>query len=221
MQRLVAYRIEEAGVKMTQDVNCRYVDGVFSPLEVEAMTGVSPVLQRTWKQRGFLVQNKTARASLSVREVAQIATLQIASQGVPVELAYVREAAAAAVPSILWFASSDKEAWEIQGSTEQKAAFRRGLASANKSGLMGLDKALGVTAQNMGRYVVLHSNEYDFVNELEAVFEAEDTPVSLILDLFAIANRLVRSPKRRGAMMVATDIEVGAKRPDLPFPPGR
>jgi hypothetical protein len=203
---------------MPQDVYCRYIDSDFSPQEVEAMTGVSQVLQRTWKQRGFFSVRKHARASFSAHEVTQIMMLQIASQNVPVELKFVQEAVAAAVPAVLWFALSEDKAWDIDGTPEQKAAFKRAIASDNKSGLQFLDKFLGLKSEHIGRYVVLRPDSWEFVNELDAVFEDEGSPVGVVLDLFAVAKKLVKSPKRPRGLMVATDIEIGGKRIVLPFP---
>jgi hypothetical protein len=203
---------------MPHDVYCHYANGNFSTLEVEAMTGVSPVLQRTWKQRGFLSRRKTARASFSAPEVVEIMALQIASQSVPVEMKFVQEAVAAAVPAVLWFALTYDKAWDVEGTPEQKAVFRRALASDNKGGLPLLDKVLDLRGEHVGRYVLLRPDCWEFVNKLDGAFEDENSPVGIVLDLFAVAKKLVNSPKRPRGLMVATNIETSSRRFAIPFP---
>jgi hypothetical protein len=205
---------------MSQNVYCRYVDGVFTPLEVEAMTDIVPVLQRTWKQRGYLRHHKHARASFNAHEVANIMALQIASQSLPVEMKFVHEAVAAAVPSILWFALSYETAWDFEGTAEQKSAVKKAIASDNKVGLQYLDKVLGLKKEQFGRYILLRSGGWEFVNSVDRTFDDEMTTAALVIDLIAIGRRLAKSPKRPRGLIIATDIEIGHKQ-DAPHVPAK
>jgi hypothetical protein len=203
---------------MTQNIHCRFVDGVFTPQEVEAMTGIVPVLQRTWKQRGYIRHHTHVHARLTVHELAQIMALQFASQSIPVEMKFVHEAVAEAAPSILWFALFDVRAWDIDGTAEQKAIFKRALDSDNAEPLR-LESAVGLNREKFGRYIVLRPEEWEFVNDLNDTFADERTPAAVVIDLVAIAKRLVESRKRPRGLIRVTDIRVGKiaplrRRPD-------
>jgi hypothetical protein len=187
-------------------VYCQYADGVFTPEEVEAMTGIAPVTQRTWNARGLLMERKAGRGRFSAHEVAHLWALQVASLSLRVELSFMYEAVADAVPSILWWALSDEKAWDIEGNTEQKAAFRRALASANKEGLALLDQAVGVRRERFGRYLVRCADRWELVYNMEDFFSGEEDQAALVLDLFAVSNKLVASPKRPRGLMVASEI---------------
>lgn len=197
---------------MARDVYCRYLDSYFTAEEIEAVTGVVPALQRTWKQRGFLRQGKHARGRLTAHDLVQIMTLQIASQSLRVEMNFVHEGVAAAVPPILWYALSNIKAWDVDGTTEQKAAFKESVASDNMKDLPYLDKLIGLKPGELARYVLFLSEGPKFVGSLDDAFDDENTPAGLALDLMAIAKKLVKSPERPRGLFVATDIEVGKRQ---------
>jgi hypothetical protein len=199
------------------EVNCRYTDGVFTPEEIEAMTGVSPVTQRTWKARGLLgPRDKIGRGGFSAHDVVLFWALQTASQVLRVELSFVHDAIADAVPSILWWALSNEKAWDIEGTADQKAAFRRALSSADKEDLLLLDMAVGVKRERFGRYLVRYADGWKLVFDMEDFFSAEAEQAVLVLDLFAVANKLVASAKRPRGLMVAS--EIGDRPPPLRLP---
>jgi hypothetical protein len=197
---------------MPQEINCRFIDAVFTPMEVEAMTGVTPLLQRTWKRRGFLGQRKRVRASLTAHEVAQIMALQVASQTLPFELKTVQEAVSDAVPSILWYAlAQGAGVWDIEGTPAQKAALKKAIEIEDMRGLQYLDKMVGIKSDQFGRYMVRHKGGWTFVQDLNAAFEESDPTVALVLNLSAIGIMLANAPKRPRGLIIATDIEIGPR----------
>ena len=197
-------------------VYCRYTDGVFTPKEVEAITGVSTVTQRAWKARGLLMEPRAGRASFSAHELVNFMALQIASQNLRVELSFVHEAIAQAVPSILWWALNYEKAWDVEGSPEQKALFKRALDSTDKENLVSLDLALGVRRERFGRFLMRYAGEWQLVFDLADIFDPEEIAAVVVLDLFAVGNALVESPKRPRGLMIASDI--GSRAPPLRAP---
>jgi hypothetical protein len=188
------------------EIYCQYADGVFTPEEVEAMTGIAPVTQRTWNARGLLMERKAGRGRFSAHEVAHLWALQVASLSLRVELTFMYKAIVDAVPSILWWALSDESAWDYEGNSEQKAAFKRALASPNKEGLPLLDQAVGVKRDMFGRYLVRSADDWKLVYDMEHFFSAEEDQAALVLDLFAVSNKIVASPRRPRGLMVASEI---------------
>lgn len=199
------------------DVYCRYESGRFTPEEIEAMTGISPVTQRTWKTRGLLGERKVfQRASFGAHDLALFWTLQTVSQSLKVELNFVHEAVASAVPSLLWWALSNEKAWDIEGTAEQKTAFKRALASTDKENLPFLSLIVGVKREMFGRYLIVHAEKWHLLFDIEDFFDAEAVQAVLVLDLFAVANKLVASPKRPRGLMVAS--EIGDRPPPFRSP---
>ncbi len=194
------------------DVYCRYIDGVFAPREVEAMTGVSALLQRTWQRRGFLGPRKVGRAALNAHELAQVMALQIAAQTLKADLKFIHEAVSDAAPAILYFALAHKKAWDVEGTREQQAAFKKVIAEEDMNGLYYLDKMVGFRQDHHSRFLVRRAEDWLFTADLHGMFDDQDIGGAIVLDLMEIGRRIADSPQRPRALIIATDIEIGGRR---------
>lgn len=191
------------------EIHCRYTDAIFSPAEVQAMTGASVLLQNTWRRRGFLRTRTHGRASFNAREVAQILALRYLGQELQIGLDFVSGTAEKAAPLILWFALLTRRdsAWEIEepATHEQKVAFKKAI-EADLDGLPYIDKMIGVKRSDVRGYLVRTPTSSEFFARLSEPFETGDLNGAIFIDLEALGRQLAESTKR--PFIIVSDMEL-------------
>jgi hypothetical protein len=193
---------------VAQILSYGHQDAVFTPSEVEAITGVSPLLQRTWRRRGFLGEQLRGPGTCTAHELAQVMGLQIAAQNLNVDLKFVHEGVRQAAPAILFYALGYAQAWDIQGTPEEVAAFEEHIKREVMYGLQYLHKMVDLRKEHWGRYFVRRKDSWSFELNLDAFFDGEDTTSAIVLDLMAIGKALAESPDRSRALITVNNIQV-------------
>lgn len=189
-------------------IKCRIRENLWSAAETADLTGVNPLLQRAWRNRGFLGTRRHSRGLTSF-EVAQLRTLRtIRDRGVDLEQA---APIAERARDVLWFAVSHDPHRLIQplGSFDQQAAFRDGLETMidGPSGdLAFLKGAVNIRNRNVVRFVAALKDHQIAIADLSSIFDGEDEEAALILDLLVIGRRLAERASR--PLLLADNITV-------------
>lgn len=194
-------------------VRCRIRESLWSAAETADLTGVNPLLQRAWRNRGFLGERRHSRGLTSF-EVAQLRTLRIIrDRGVDLDQA---APVAERARDVLWFAVSHDPHRLIQplGSFDQQAAFRQGLEGLI-DGVTGnlnlLKSAVNIQNRKVVRYVAALQGNQIATADPSSIFDSEDEEAALILDLLAIGRRLAERAPR--ALLLADNITANAEPP--------
>lgn len=189
-------------------IRCRIRENLWTASEAAELSGVNPLLQRAWRNRGFLGERRYSRG-LSSFEVAQLRTLRtIRDRGVDLEQA---APIAERARDVLWFAVSHDPHRLIEplGSLDQQSAFRRGLeemVEGVSGDLAFLNSALNIRNRNVVRYVASLDGHQTAVADLSAIFDGEDEEAALILDLLVIGRRLGESAHK--PLLLADNISI-------------
>lgn len=193
-------------------VKCRIRESIWTASEAADLSGVNPLLQRAWRNRGFLGERRHSRGLTSI-EVAQLRTLRtIRDRGVDLEQA---APIAGSARDVLWFAVSHDPQRLIQpvGTFDQQRAFRNAL-EANISGVLGdlgfLKGAVGIHDRGIVRFVAALEAAQVPVADLSLVFDGEDEEAAFILDLLVIGRRLAE--RAAGPLFLADKIIVDASQ---------
>lgn len=179
-------------------VRCKVRENVWSAAEAAEVTGVSPLVQRAWRNRGFLGARRHARGLTSM-EVAQVRTLKIVKdRGVDLDQA---APIAERARDVLWFAVSHDPLRLIEplGTFDQQRAFKSALKTA-VDGVEGdlalIAKAVSIRGRGAVRFVAAIENDQIALSSLGDIFDAEEEEAALILDLLVIGRRLAELSSR-------------------------
>ena len=165
-----------------------YREGLFTPAEAAACTGLSPAMQRNWRQAGHLPARTTGVALFGPRDLATI-RLMVLLREVGLGPALSRPVAEEAAPSVVWLALTDHpETWTVAGPPEAADAYRQRLETLG-------DRNLRDMAGLMGRafaYGVAQGKTVQFFSEIDSETFNEDDEVESVIKLGAIAARIAR-----------------------------
>ncbi len=193
-------------------VRCKIRENIWSAAEAAELTGVNPLLQRAWRNRGFLGPRQHPRGLTAV-EIAQLRTLKIVKdRGVDLEQA---APLAERARDVLWFAISHDPFRLIEpvGGFDQQRAFNSALEAA-VNGVDGdlslITKALSIRDRPVVRFVAAIDDEQVAVASLSDIFDPEETETALILDLLVIGRRLAEQSIR--PLLLAHDITIDHSR---------
>lgn len=188
--------------------HCRYDDAVFSPAEVEDFTGVSPLLQRTWRRRGFLRDRQHGRAGFNAREIAQVMTLQYLGQTLMLDLEFASEAVEKAAPVVLWHAlhRSKPSPWDIRGTPAEQTAFREAIAAADLFDVDYIDRMVGVKKGEIHPFLVITPKRSDFADSFDDAFPDGSIPGAIVLDLMALGRQLGQAVPK--PLIIVSNIDI-------------
>ena len=164
-----------------------YREALFTPAQAADMTGLSPAMQRNWRQAGHIAARTTETALFAPRELAAI-RIMVVLRDVGLGPALSRSIAEQAAPSVIWLALGDHPStWNVAGDAEQAAAYRDRLEVhlgdwhlRTMAGLTGPAFTFGVA-----RGKVVH-----LVHEInDEAFDADDE-VESVVKLRAVAKRI-------------------------------
>ncbi len=179
-------------------VKCAISENVWTAAEAADVTGVNPLLQRAWRNRGFLGQRRHARG-LTSHDVAQLRTLKtLRDRGVDLDRA---APIADCAPDVLWFAvmQDPQRLIEPVGTLNQRAAFHRALQHAHNDVLGDLSffkNAVSIRDRGVVRFVAALEHEQIAVADLSTVFDSEVEEAAIVLDLLVIGRRLAEQAVR-------------------------
>ena len=179
-------------------VKCSIAETVWTAAEAFDVTGVNPLVQRAWRNRGFLGMRRHARG-LTSRDVAQLRTLKtLRDRGVDLEQA---APIADRAPDVLWFAvmHAPHRLIEPVGTRDQQAAFQLALRHAHDDvdgDLSFFQDALAIRGRSVVRFVAAVEGEQLPVANLSTVFDSEEEEAAIILDLLVIGRRLAEQATR-------------------------
>ena len=165
-----------------------YREGLFTPAEAAACTGLSPAMQRNWRQAGHLPARTTGVALFSPRDLAMI-RLMVVLREVGLGPALSRPVAEEAASSVVWLALADQpETWAVAGPPDEAHAYRQRL---EKMGDRHLRDMAGLTGRALA-YGVAQGGAVQFFSEIDdETFNADDE-VESVIKLRAIAARIAR-----------------------------
>ncbi|MEN5169473.1 MerR family transcriptional regulator [Brevundimonas pondensis] len=179
-------------------VKCAISENVWTAAEAADVTGVNPLLQRAWRNRGFLGQRRHARG-LTSHDVAQLRTLKtLRDRGVDLDRA---APIADCASDVLWFAvmQDPQRLIEPVGTLNQRAAFHRALQHAHNDVLGDLSffkNAVSIRDRGVVRFVAALEYEQIAVADLSTVFDSEVEEAAIVLDLLVIGRRLAEQAVR-------------------------
>ena len=184
------------GVSMI--VTCAINETVWTAAEAAEVTGVNPLLQRAWRNRGFLGERRHARG-LTSHDVAQLRILKtLRDRGVDLDQA---APIADCAPDVLWFAvmHDPRRLIEPVGTSDQQAAFQAALHHAHDGAVGDLSffkRAVSIHERGVVRFIAALQHEQMAVADLSSVFDAEDEEAAIVLDLLVIGRRLAEQAIR-------------------------
>jgi hypothetical protein len=197
-------------------VKCTISENIWTAAEAADVTGVNPLLQRAWRNRGFLRRRQHARG-LTSHDVAQLRTLKtLRDRGVDLDQA---APIADCAPDVLWFAvmHDPQRLIEPAGTLNQRAAFQRALHHAHEDvagDLSFFKEAVSIRGRGVVRFVAALQNEQITVADLSTVFDSEEEEAAIVLDLLVIGRRLAEQAMQPllTARVVAVDDSDGHGR---------
>lgn len=166
-----------------------YREAMFTPAEAAACTGLSPPMQRNWRQAGHLPARTTGMALFNARDLAVIRMMVIlrdAGLG-PTQSRPIAESAA---PSVIWLALTDHaETWAVSGSAEEAEAYRQRL---EKLGDQHLRDIAGLSGRAFA-YGIAQGGTVQLVSGIdEHLFDDDDDEVKSVIKLRGVARRIAR-----------------------------
>lgn len=165
-------------------------ENLFTPAEAAACTGLSPAMQRNWRQAEHLPARTTGVALFSPRDLAEI-RLMVVLRDVGLGPALSRPIAEEAAPSVIWLAlTSHPATWIVTGTSDQATSYRRRL---EKLGDRHLRQMAGLTG-SVSRYGIARNGGVNLVSAMnDDVFEdADEDEVRSFISLNAVASRIAR-----------------------------
>lgn len=163
---------------------------VFRPAEAEAITGLTRVMQRDWRERNFLPKNE-GHARFDAFGLAEMLLMKLFSdRGIGPQQS--KDVAEFARSSVVWHALETSSAFGGDGVSEQSAdSLRRRLWRE-----IGLPRLTGA------RFLILFADGSEWLdNSLEHAFIKNDTEEKLtgpilVLDLEMLGDQLIRRASR-------------------------
>lgn len=199
-------------------VKCIIKETVWTAAEASEVTGVNPLLQRAWRNRGFLGPRRHARG-LTSHDVAQLRTLKtLRDRGVDLDQA---APIANRAPDVLWFAvmHDPHRLIEPVGTLDQKAAFQIALRHAHDDvvgDLSFFQQAVSIRGRGVVRFVAALHHEQIAVADLSTVFDSEEEEAAIVLDLLVIGRRLAEQATRpllNARITAVDDADVANRHP--------
>ena len=165
-----------------------YREGLFTPAEAAACTGLSPAMQRNWRQAEHLPPRTTGVALFRPYDLAVI-RLMVVLRDVGLGPALSRPVAEAAAPSVVWLALVDHpQTWTVAGPPEEAEAYRRRL---EKIGDRHLRDMAGLTGRAFA-YGVAQSGTVQFFSDIDGETFNDEDEVESVIKLRAVAARIAR-----------------------------
>lgn len=165
-----------------------YREGLFTPAQAAALTGLSPAMQRNWRQAGHLPARTTEVALFGPRDLAMI-RLMVVLREVGLGPALSRPVAEEAAPSVVWLALADHpETWAVAGPPDEAHAYRQRLENMGDRHLRDM---AGLTGRAFA-YGVAQGGAVQFFSEIDSETFNEDDEVESVIKLGAIAARIAR-----------------------------
>lgn len=163
-----------------------YREGLFTPAQAAACTGLSPAMQRNWRQAGHIAGRTTEVALFGPRDLATI-RIMVVLRDVGLGPALSRSIAEQMVPSVLWLALVNyPTTWSVAGDAEQAAAYRRQLELVGDFHL----RAMAGLAEDVFTFGIVRDKTVHLVAEItDAAFD-EDDEVERVIKLSAVAKRI-------------------------------
>lgn len=162
-----------------------YREGLFTPAQAAVCTGLSPAMQRNWRQAGHIPARTTDMALFSPRELAAI-RIMVVLRDVGLGPALSRTVAERAAPSVIWLALSDHPTtWTIAGDAKQADNFRGRLELDDG----GLREMAGLTGPAY-TFGIAQGGIVELVSDISGDLFDDDDEVESVVKLTAVAKRI-------------------------------
>jgi hypothetical protein len=169
-----------------------YEEAVFSPGQVEAVTGVSPAQQRLWRHRGILQKRIESHPRFTPRELAEIAVLRDLEENTGQDLAVAAAHARQVAPYVLGFAVANPDAWIVKGPLPYKDQLRRYLENTTaRFGPQAISHLMGIVKGDYGRFSIRSAVGLEIVSDLNDALSKTPRNVSVIVDHLEAGRLLV------------------------------
>lgn len=166
-----------------------YREGLFTPAQAAACTGLSPAMQRNWRQAEHIAERKTEVALFSPRDLAAI-RIMVVLRDVGLGPALSRPIAERAAPSVVWLAlATYPETWTVSGNPEDAAAYRDLL---DRNSDRHLREMAGLTA-SPALYGIAQGKTVHFFTTLDEAAFDEDDEVETVIKFSAVAKRIAKA----------------------------
>jgi hypothetical protein len=173
----------------------------FTPAEAAACTGLTTTMQRDWRRHGLLPTRLGSPGSFTPLDLAEI-RLMLQMRQLGLERSVSRPFAQVAAPMVLFFALADwPQSWAVDGAEEAAKTFRTHLEKRGDSHLRTL---AGLTS-GLCRYGIGRDDSIEFVPSLSDELDGDAEEVTRILNLQAVAGRIVEAAQRPLFTIVAPE----------------
>jgi hypothetical protein len=165
-----------------------YREGLFTPAQAAACTGLSPAMQRNWRQAGHIAARTSEMALFSPRDLAAI-RIMVVLRDVGLGPTLSRSIAEQAAPSVIWIALSDyPSTWIVAGDAAQATEYRKRLESDDSK----LRSMAGLTGPAY-TFGIAQAGKVELTSAInDDCFDADDE-VESVVKLAAIARRIATS----------------------------
>lgn len=166
-----------------------YREGLFTPAQAAACTGLSPAMQRNWRQAGHIAGRTTEVALFGPRDLAAI-RIMVVLRDVGLGPALSRPIAERAAPSVVWLALlTYPETWTVSGDPEAAAVCR---GRMDLDGDRHLQKMAGLTG-SPALYGIAQGKTVEFFTALDEAAFDEDDEVETVIKFNAVAKRIAKA----------------------------
>lgn len=160
-------------------------EGLFTPSQAALCTGLSPAMQRNWRQAGHIAARTGDMALFSPRELAAI-RIMVVLRDVGLGPAISRSIAEEAAPSVIWLALSDFSQTLVITGDAKKAEDVRRRVMLDDGGLREMAGLHG-PAYSFG---IARAGDVDLVSDIDAGSFGDDDEVESVVKLANVAKRI-------------------------------
>lgn len=161
-------------------------ESLFTPAQAAVCTGLSPAMQRNWRQAEHIAARTTEVALFGPQDLAAI-RIMLVLRDVGLGPALSRPIAERAAPSVVWLIlATYPDAWVVAGDPEYAAAYRDRL---DLDGDRHLQVMAGLT-ETPAIYGVAQGKTVHFFPELDETAFDEDDEVETVIKFGAVAKRI-------------------------------
>lgn len=170
-----------------------------SSAELEAVTGLTPRMQKDWRSRGLLAKAGSRTEIYSPREVAALLFLQALRPYVPLPLETLLKHAHRVAPQVLWFMFVDFPAWQFVGSPAERLKFEALMRDRDDDLVEDCKSIIGMPRRwQAHNYSVWLEGDWQETSSLHDFLDENEHhhPFLLIIDHFALGRRFAETLPR-------------------------
>jgi len=165
-----------------------YRESLFTPAQTAACTGLSPAMQRNWRQAEHIAKRTTEMALFGPLDLATI-RIMLVLRDVGLGPALSKPLAEKAAPSVIWLAlSMFPNTWAVSGDAKQDKAIRDRM---DRDSYRDLQVMAGLT-EAPALYGIAQGKTVNLFTELDGSAFDEDDEVEAVIKFGAVAKHIAR-----------------------------